>query len=192
MGLEVSAISGQRSAISFFSPTSCLRAFVPLSPIRPDSIGICGLFPLHGDPDLRKASGPASPEKKGRCASSAKREDIRAPRFPSPAWLIPHGSSLMAHPFVPPLRSLCLCVESLPCARVRGAESFTSAQNSQKKSRLASRQTAFGGRICQMHLPGARRGGRGSLYRRSCSCVFTSSMSTTQISGGAASVARAN
>ena len=169
-----------------------LRAFVPCSPSLPRCLDalmprcLDALMPSSQTPGPRhrRTCDFAKPQvrlpaKKGRCASPAKREDIRAPRFPSPSWLIHHGSSLPS-----PLRSLCLWVESLPCAHVRGAEPFTSAQNSQKKTRLASRQTAFCAPIYQMHLPSARTRDRYSLHRRSCCSMRTSSILTRQISGG--------
>ena len=181
MRFQPSAVSHQLLLSPSVPP--CLRAFVPscLSlpsvPIPSGSVASSRFTETRtfAKPQVRLAV------KKRRCASPAKREDIRAPRLPSSSWLIPHGSSLPS-----PLRPLRIGGESLPCAHVRGAESFTSAQNSQKKSRLASRQTAFGGPTCHMHLPSARRGGRGSFYRRSCSCVFTSSTSTSQFPGAGA------
>ena len=56
------------------------------SSLPPSSVFICGERGL---------------EEEGRFASPAKREDFRAPRFPPPSWRIPHGASLMAHPFLP-------------------------------------------------------------------------------------------
>ena len=89
------------------------------------------------------------------------------------AYLLPHGSSIMAHPFL----LLCvLCASGLSPFPARTREALNrspSLKILRKKSRLASCQTAFCGPRYREYLPGARRGGRGSLYRRSCSCMLT-------------------
>ena len=180
--LSVPIPSGSVANASSDQPSA---SSLPLRASVPSCLSLC--YPCRSVVAFSKRPGPSQSlrsgfaAKKRRCASPAKRENTRAPRLPSPSWLIPHGSSLPS-----PLRSLSLCGESLPCAHVRGAESLTSAQNSQKKSRLANCQAAFDGPRYREYLPGARRGGRGSLYRRSCSSVFTSSMSTSQFPGAGA------
>ena len=107
------------------------------------------------------------------------------------ATSLPLASSLMAHPsWLIPSSLLCVLSASVLSpspARTREALNRSpSLKILRKKSRLVSCQAAFDGPRYREYLPGARRGSRGSLYRRSCSSVFTSSMSTSQFPGAGA------
>ena len=81
--------------------------------IRPDSIGICGLFPLHGDPD--PAIGGSATTQSLRSGFAGKKGTLRVTplngKISVPhASLLPHGSSLITHPFLP----LCvLCASAV-------------------------------------------------------------------------------